>query len=155
LNHVQTEQQKDAIRKAEYVREPIDSGGRSFKPQYGPAHKVENVDSEYVYRKGYVNELSKGRSAEGYTTLLKQAQAATPGQFKEKLTLDVKKVHSFNQVKQVLKGQAQSLELQLLKDGAMKTSDLQKKVPGLKRAVRSTKTSQIQIGSQKCTKTNL
>ena len=135
LNKIQTEQQKDAIRKAEYVREPIDSGGRSFKPQYGPAHQVENVDSEYVYHKGYLNELSKGRSGENYTTLLKQAQAATPGQFKEKLTLDTQKVHSFNQVKQVLKGQAQSLELQLLKGGAIKTSELQQKVPGLKRAV--------------------
>ena len=82
-----------------------------------------------------MNELAKGRSGDGYTTLLKQAQAATPGQFKEKLTLDTEKVHSFNQVKQVLKGQAQSLELQLLKDGAMKTSELQRKVPGLKRAV--------------------
>jgi subtilisin family serine protease len=40
-----------------------------------------------------------------------------------------------NQVKQVLKNQAQSLELQLLKDGAMKTSELQRRVPGLKRAV--------------------
>ena len=135
LNKVQTEGQKEAIRRAEYVREPIDSGGRSFKPQYGPAHKVENVDSEYVYHKGYLNELAKGRSGENYTTLLKQAQAATPGQFKEKLTLDTEKVHSFNQVKQVLKTQAQSLELQLLKDGAMKTSELQRKVPGLKRAV--------------------
>jgi hypothetical protein len=38
-------------------------------------------------------------------------------------------------VKQVLKGQAQSLELQLLKGGAIKTSELQQKVPGLKRAV--------------------
>ena len=46
LNKIQTEQQKDAIRKADYVLEPIDSGGRSFKPQYGPAHKVKNVDSE-------------------------------------------------------------------------------------------------------------
>jgi hypothetical protein len=135
LNKIQTEGQKDAIRRAEYVREPIDSGGRSFKPQYGPAHQVENVDSQYVYHKGYLNEISKGRSGENYTTLLKQAQAATPGQFKEKLTLDTEKVHSFNQVKQVLKGQAQSLELQLLKDGAMNTSELQRKVPGLKRAV--------------------
>jgi hypothetical protein len=33
LNKIQTEGQKEAIRKAEYVREPIDSGGRSFKPQ--------------------------------------------------------------------------------------------------------------------------
>jgi hypothetical protein len=31
--------------------------------------------------------------------------------------------------------QAQSLELQRLKDGAMKTSELQRRVPGLKRAV--------------------
>ena len=93
------------------------------------------MDSEYVYHKGYLNELSKGRSGENYTTLLKQAQAATPGQFKEKLTLDTEKVHSFNQVKQVLKGQAQSLELQLLKGGAIKTSELQQKVPGLRRAV--------------------
>jgi hypothetical protein len=67
--------------------------------------------------------------------LLKQAQAATPGQFKEKLTLDMNKVHSFNQVKQVLKNQAQSLELQLINNGTMKTSELQQKVPGLKRAV--------------------
>jgi hypothetical protein len=96
---------------------------------------VENVDSEYVYHKGWKNDISKGNSGENYKTLLKQAQAATPGQFKEKLTLDTQKVHSFNQVKQVLKTQAQSLELQLLKDGAIKTSELQRKVPGLKRAV--------------------
>ena len=135
LNKAQTEQQKDAIRSAEYVREPIDSGGRSFKPQYGPAIPVENVDSEYVYHKGWKNEVAKGRSGEGYTTLLKQAQAATPGQFKEKLTLDTQKFHNFNQVKQALKNQAQSLEIQLLKDGAMQTSELQRRVPGLKRAV--------------------
>jgi hypothetical protein len=135
LNKVQTEQQKEAVRRADYIREPVDSGGRSFKPQYGPAIPVENVDSEYVYHKGFKNELSKGRTGETYKTLLKQAQAATPGQFKEKLTLDTNKVHSFNQVKQVLKNQAQSLENQLLKDGVIKTSELQKRVPGLKRAV--------------------
>jgi hypothetical protein len=135
LDKIQTEQQKDAVRRADYVREPVDNGGRSFKPQYGPAIPVENVDSEYVYHKGFKNELSKGRAGENYKTLLKQAQAATPGQFKEKLTLDTDKVHSFNQVKQVLKGQAQALEMELLRDGAMKTSDLQRRVPGLKRAV--------------------
>ena len=135
LNKVQTEQQKEAVRRADYIREPVDSGGRSFKPQYGPAIPVENVDSEYVYHKGFKNELSKGRTGETYKTLLKQAQAATPGQFKEKLTLDTDKVHSFNQVKQVLKNQAQSLENQLLKDGVIKTSELQRRVPGLKRAV--------------------
>ena len=77
LDEIQTKQQKDAVRRAEYVREPIDSGGRSFKPQYGPAHKIENVDSEYVHHKGYLKELSNRRSVENYTTLLKQAQAAT------------------------------------------------------------------------------
>jgi hypothetical protein len=135
LNKVQTEQQKEAVRRADYIREPVDSGGRSFKPQYGSAIPVENVDSEYVYHKGFKNELSKGRTGENYKTLLKQAQAATPGQFKEKLTLDTDKVHSFNQVKQVLKNQAQSLENQLLRDGTMKTSELQRRVPGLRRAV--------------------
>ena len=135
LNKVQTEQQKAAVRKADYIREPIDSGGRSFKPQYGAAIPVENVDSEYVYHKGFKNELSKGGTGENYKTLLKQAQAATPGQFKEKLTLDTERVHSFNQVKQVLKTQAQSLELELLKNGAMNASELQKRIPGLKRAV--------------------
>jgi hypothetical protein len=135
LDKIQAEQQKAAVRRADYIREPVDSGGRSFKPQYGPAIAVENVDSDYVYHKGWKNDISKGNSGENYKTLLKQAQAATPGQFKEKLTLDTQKVHSFNQVKQVLKTQAQSLELQLLKDGAIKTSELQRKVPGLKRAV--------------------
>ena len=38
-------------------------------------------------------------------------------------------------MKQVLKNQANALEAQLLRDGAMKTSELQRKVPGLKRAV--------------------
>ena len=135
IDKQQTETQKAAIRKADYFREPIDNQGRSFKPAYGSAQKVENVDSEYVYQKGYTNELSKGRSGDGYKTLLKQAQPATVGDFKEKLTLDMNKVHSFNQVKQVLKSQAQSLELQLHKDGAINTSDLQKRVPGLRRAV--------------------
>jgi hypothetical protein len=135
LNKVQTEQQKEAVRRADFIREPVDSGGRSFKPQYGSAIPVENVDSEYVYHKGFKNELSKGRTGENYKTLLKQAQAATPGQFKEKLTLDTDKVHSFSQVKQVLKNQAQSLENQLLRDGTMKTSELQRRVPGLRRAV--------------------
>ena len=135
LNKVQTEQQKAAVRRADYIREPVDNGGRSFKPQYGPAIPVENVDSEYVYHKGWKNDISKGNSGENYKTLLKQAQAATPGNFKEKLTLDTDKVHSFNQVKQVLKNQANALEAQLLRDGAMKTSELQKRVPGLRRAV--------------------
>ena len=123
------------MRQADYIREPIDNGGRSFKPQYGAAIPFENVDSEYVYHKGFKNELSKGGTGENYKTLLKQAQAATPGQFKEKLTLDTERVHSFNQVKQVLKTQAQSLELELLKNGAMNASELQKRIPGLKRAV--------------------
>ena len=135
LDKKQTERQKAAVRQADFVREPVDNGGRSFKPEYGPAIPVENVDSEYVYHKGWKDDLAKGGSGEKYTTLLKQAQAATPGNFKEKLTLDLDKVHSFNQVKQVLKGQAQNLELQLLKDGAIKTSELQRRVPGLKRAV--------------------
>jgi hypothetical protein len=82
-----------------------------------------------------MNEVAKGGSGDNYKTLLKQAQAATPGQFKEKLTLDMNKMHSFNQVKQVLKNQAQSLELQLINNGSMKTSELQQKVPGLRRAV--------------------
>ena len=62
LNKIQTEQQKAAVRRAEYIREPVDSGGRSFKPQYGPAIPVENVDSEYVYHKGWKNDISKGNS---------------------------------------------------------------------------------------------
>ena len=48
MNRKNTERQKDAIRKAGFFREPIDNGGRSFKPRYAPAEAVENVDSEYV-----------------------------------------------------------------------------------------------------------
>ncbi len=135
VNKQQSERQQKAIREAEYFREPIDNGGRSFKPAFGAAQKVERMDSEFVYRQGYNNELSKGRTGDDYKALLKQAQPATQGQFKEKLTLDTSKVHTKSQVKQVLEGQAQSLELQLLKDGAIDTSELQRRVPGLRRAV--------------------
>ena len=130
-----TERQKNALREADYFREPIDNGGRSFKPAYGPPQKMENVDSQYVYHKGFLNDLQKGGTGEGYKTLMKQAKPATEGQFKEKLTLDTDKVHSFNQVKTVLKSHAQALENELLKNGVMKTSELQRKVPGLRRAV--------------------
>jgi len=127
-----TDRMKDAVRKAEFVREPIDNGGKSFKPSYGPAMAVENVDSEYVYHKGFLKELQAGRTGEDYKTLLKQAKPATVGQLQGKLTLDTDKIHK-PQAKTVMKNQAQSLENLLLKEGSVSVEDLTKRVTGLKR----------------------
>jgi len=115
---------KDAVRKAEFVREPIDNGGKSFKPSYGPAMAVENVDSEYVYHKGFLKELQAGRTGEDYKTLLKQAKPATVGQLQGKLTLDTDKIHK-PQAKTVMKNQAQSLENLLLKEGSVYDQEIQ------------------------------
>jgi hypothetical protein len=139
VNHKNTERQKDAIRKAGYIREPIDNGGRSFKPGYGPAQVVENVDSEYVYQKGFVKELQQGRTGEGYKTLLKQARPATVGNLQEKLTLDTDKINTKPQAKTVLKNQAQALENLLLKEGSVSTNELEKKLTGLRRYIKKYK----------------
>ena len=127
-----TDRMKDAVRKAEFVREPINNGGRSFKPKYGPAMAVENVDSEYVYHKSFVKELEAGRTGEDYKTLLKQAKPATVGQLQGKLTLDTDVIRK-PQAKSVMKNQAQSLENLLLKEGSVSVDDLVKKVTGLRR----------------------
>jgi hypothetical protein len=132
VNRKNTDRMKDAVRKAEFVREPIDNGGRSFKPRYGPAMAVENVDSEFVYHKGFLNELEKGKTGDDYKTLLKQAKPATVGQLQQKLTLDTDLIRK-PQAKTVLKNQAQSLENVLLKEGSISVEDLTKKVTGLKR----------------------
>ena len=123
-----------AIEKAGYFREAIDNGGRSFKPKYGPAQKVEMVNSDYVHAKGYLKALEKGKGEE-YSTLLKQAIPATPGQFQEKLTLDTDIVQK-QTAKAALKPQATTLENLLLKEGSVATDDLFRKLPGLKRKVR-------------------
>ena len=125
---------KAAIEKAGYFREPIDNGGRSFKPRYGPAQEVEMVNSDYVHAKGYLKALEKGKGEE-HSTLLKQAIPATKGQFQEKLTLDTDIVQK-QTAKAALKPQATTLENLLLKEGSLATDDLFKKVPGLKRKVR-------------------
>ena len=77
-NSKNSERMQAAIEKAGYFREPIDNGGRSFKPQYGPAQEVEMVNSDYVHAKGYIKALEKGKGEE-HSTLLKQAIPATKG----------------------------------------------------------------------------
>ena len=133
-NAKSTERMTAAIEKAGYFREPIDNGGRSFKPKYGPAQKVEMVNSDYVHAKGYLKALEKGKGDE-YSTLLKQAIPATPGQFQEKLTLDNDIVQK-QTAKAALKPQATTLENLLLKEGSVAADDLFRKVPGLRRKVR-------------------
>jgi hypothetical protein len=61
LNAKNTQRMQAAIEKAGYFREPIDNGGRSFKPRYGPAQEVEMVNSDYVHAKGYLNALREGK----------------------------------------------------------------------------------------------
>ena len=134
-----TVSQKDAISKAGYFREPIANGGRSFKPQYGPAQAVERIDSEFVYAKGRFNDIRKGGDGEAYATLLKQARPATVGNFQEKLTLETNKFHTLPQAKTRLKTQALALENILAKQGSMGTGDLLKQVPGLRRATKKYK----------------
>jgi hypothetical protein len=131
-----TKRQTEAIQKAGFFREPIDNGGRSFKPRYGPAQPVERVQSDYVYSKGHLASIKRGESGYDTSTLLKQARPATQGQLQGKLTLDTDKIHSRPQAKTVLKNQAQALENVLLKEGSISTADLQKKVPGLRRFTR-------------------
>jgi hypothetical protein len=131
-----TKRQTEAIQKAGFFREPIDNGGRSFKPRYGPAQPVERVDSDYVYTKGHLAAVKRGENGLDTSTLLKQARPATQGRLFGKLTLDTDKLHSRPQAKTVLKNQAQALENVLLKEGSISTADLQKKVPGLRRFTR-------------------
>jgi hypothetical protein len=92
------------------------------------------VNSDYVHAKGYLKALEKGKGEE-YSTLLKQAIPATPGQFQEKLTLDTDIVQK-QTAKAALKPQATTLENLLLKEGSVATDDLFRKLPGLKRKVR-------------------
>ena len=133
-NSKNSERMQAAIEKAGYFREPIDNGGRSFKPQYGPAQEVEMVNSDYVRAKGYLKALEKGKGEE-HSTLLKQAIPATKGQFQEKLTLDTDVVQK-QTAKAALKPQATTLENLLLTEGSVSAEDLFRKVPGLKRKVR-------------------
>jgi hypothetical protein len=118
-----TERMKGAIEKAGYFREPIDNAGRSFRPSYGPAQEVAKVESDYVHAKG------------GSKALLKQAIPATPGQFKESLTLPADEVQK-KRASVVLRDQAASLERLLQAEGSIPEEDLLKRVPGLRRKVR-------------------
>ena len=86
-----------------------------------------------------MKELEQGRTGEGYKTLLKQARPATVGQLQEKLTLDTDKINTKPQATNVLKNQAQALENLLLKEGSVATSELEKKLTGLKRYVKKYK----------------
>ena len=75
-NAKNTQRMTAAIEKAGYFREPIDNGGRSFKPAYGPAQKVEMVNSDYVRAKGYLKDAQRGRSGDDYSTLNNSWSAA-------------------------------------------------------------------------------
>jgi hypothetical protein len=67
------------------VRAPINNGGRSFKPTYGQARPVENMDSEYVYLRGHQAAIGRGESGEDKNVLLKQAQPGNVGKFQTDL----------------------------------------------------------------------
>ncbi len=130
--------QTEAIQKAGYFREPIDNGGRSFRPAYGPAQKVERVDSDYVYAKGHLAAIQRGETGDDYSTLLKQARPATPGQLATKLVLDTDKIQTKQSAKTVLRNQALALENLLMKQGSASAADIQK-LPGMKRLTRKYK----------------
>ena len=122
-NAKSTERMKGAIEKAGYFREPIDNAGRSFRPTYGPVREVDRVESDYVH------------AAKGPKALLKQAIPATPGQFKESLTLPADEVQK-KRASVELRDQAASLERLLQAEGSIPEDDLLKRVPGLRRKVR-------------------
>jgi hypothetical protein len=128
---------QNAIQEAGGFREPIDHGGRSFKPQYGPAKPFSNVDSEFVYHQGYTAALERGENGENKTTLLKQARPAAPGtgQFLGLLTSDTNKITTLPMGKQALKNEALALENILFKEGRLEVADLARRIPGLRRKV--------------------
>ena len=128
---------QNAIEEAETFRKPIDHGGRSFKPQYGPAKPFSNVDSEFVYHQGYTAALERGENGENKTTLLKQARPAAPGtgQFLGLLTSDTSKITTLPMGKQALKNEALALENILFKEGRLEVADLPRRIPGLRRKV--------------------
>ena len=125
-----------AIEEAGGFREPLDNGGRSFRPGYGPAKPFSNVDSEYVSHQGYTAALERGENGEDRTTLLKQARPAAPGTggFKELLTT-TGKITTLPMGKQALKNEALALENILLKQGSLDVADLGRRIPGLRRKV--------------------
>jgi hypothetical protein len=125
-----------AVEDAGGFREPLDNGGRSFRPGYGPAKPFSNVDSEYVYHQGYTAALERGENGEDKTTLLKQARPAAPGTggFKELLTT-TGKITTLPMGKQALKNEALALENILLKQGSLDVADLGRRIPGLRRKV--------------------
>ena len=134
-NAKNAERMKAAVEEAGFFREPIDNGGRSFKPRYSGAYEVERVDSDYVYAKGHLKAVEKGASGEGFRTLLKQALPATVGDLKEKLTVDADRLQGVS-AKQALRNQATTLENLLRQEGEISTEELLRKLPGLRRKVR-------------------
>ena len=134
-NDKNRERMQSALEDAGGFREPIDSGGRSFKPQYGPAKAFARLDSEYVFHPGYRAAVERGESGEDKTTLLKQARPAAPGtgQFQGLLNSDTAKITTLPIGKQALKTEALALENILLKEGQLNVDDLAKRIPSLKR----------------------
>ncbi len=126
-NAKRTERMKAAIEKAGFYREPIYNAGRSFRPTYGPAREVGQVESDYVH-------AAEG----GQKTLLKQAIPATPGELRESLTLPADQVQK-KRASVALRDQAASLEKLLQEESALPTDELLQRVPGLRRKVRKFK----------------
>ena len=75
------------------IREPIDNGGRSFKPTYGKPMQVERTDAQYAYTKGHRAAVARGdmKEAEQHQVLLKHARPATAGKFETALVTEANK----------------------------------------------------------------
>ena len=121
------------------IREPIDNGGRSFKPTYGKPLQVERTDAQYVYTKGHRAAVARGdmKEAEQHQVLLKHARPATAGKFETALVTEANK--SKLTETRLLQGQALHLENVLLREGSISVADIPKKLPGFRRLKRRIK----------------
>jgi len=121
------------------IREPIDNGGRSFKPTYGKPLQVERTDAQYAYTKGHRAAVARGdmKEAEQHQVLLKHAQPATAGKFETALVTEANK--SKLTETRLLQGQALHLENVLLREGSISVADIPKKLPGFRRLKRRIK----------------
>jgi len=63
-----------AVQEAGGFRAPT-GNARSFQPSFGPAQKLESVDSQYVHAKGHLRALERGEGVQ-HEYLLKQVRPA-------------------------------------------------------------------------------
>jgi len=125
----------DAVKEAGAFRAPT-GNARSFQPSYGPVHKLENVDSQYVHSKGHLRALERGEGGEDQEFLLKQVRPAYgDGRFESTLTTNVANRKIGTKASTLLQNQALQLENLIHREGPVAVDSLGKRITGLKKLV--------------------